>query len=97
MSDARHLADGSLLPPSFCPGCRYRMDAATAAEGDHRPSVGDYSVCLNCGEILRYSAGLCLCRDTSNLADLDEEGRRTIRQARRLIIQRGPIPRMEAP
>jgi len=42
----------------FCPSCKSRLDAATAvneAEDDFSsPQEGDFSICLECGEVLVF-------------------------------------------
>lgn len=69
MKDTHLLgADGSVLPESVCPTCKYVMDAATDSKGIHRPSAGDFSVCAKCGEIMLFNEDLTLCEAT--LSDL---------------------------
>jgi hypothetical protein len=81
MSDPR---DG--LPPANCPTCDYHMDAATPA--------GDFSLCLNCGEALRFDEALRLVAvKPGELADLDDAGWRQIWRGQQLIRARGPIRR----
>jgi uncharacterized protein with PIN domain len=48
------------VPESRCPVCEYPMNAATAFnENDPVPPVADdLSVCMNCGEILKFSSDL---------------------------------------
>ncbi len=41
-----------------CPTCGYRMDAATATRGKARPRPGDFSLCLYCGQALRFDEQL---------------------------------------
>lgn len=48
-----------------CPHCGYLMDAASNADASKAaPVPGDYSVCLNCGEFLRFGSRLRLGRLT---------------------------------
>jgi hypothetical protein len=91
MSDPR---DG--LPPANCPTCDYHMDAATPAGDDEdvRPKSGDFSLCLNCGEALRFDEALRLVAvKPGELADLDDAGWRQIWRGQQLIRARGPIRR----
>lgn len=47
------------IPLTKCPTCGYEMDAATClADESARPTEGDLSVCLCCGELLAYTASL---------------------------------------
>ena len=48
------------MPLSYCPSCGYKMNAATSLENDAVPKSGDFSVCLRCGEILRFDENLLL-------------------------------------
>lgn len=48
----------SAIPLSSCPHCRGDLSAATDPIGQARPSPGDYSVCANCGGLLRFAADL---------------------------------------
>ena len=40
------------MPPQMCPACGYVLYAATEAHrGDDKPSPGNVSICLNCGDV----------------------------------------------
>jgi len=41
-----------------CPTCARPIDAATGMLTDARPEPGDFSMCVTCGEILRYQEDL---------------------------------------
>jgi len=41
-----------------CPECNYHSDAATALDGDYKPSDGDISLCFNCGAINQFDSEL---------------------------------------
>lgn len=41
-------------PDYNCPACSTLLDAATAIRHDCQPLPGDFTVCINCGEILRF-------------------------------------------
>ena len=52
-----------------CPVCHYEMDRTTALTGDdHTPSPGDITLCLKCGEIMRFDENLIM--EAATLADL---------------------------
>jgi hypothetical protein len=51
----------TLLPrPSLCPSCGYTLSAAGSIPEDagRRPSPGDFSVCMNCCQLLAYNDDL---------------------------------------
>ena len=44
---------------AVCPNCAHPLSRATGLEGpDAIPEDGDYSVCLYCGQLLRFGGGL---------------------------------------
>lgn len=45
-------------PTSRCPACGYVIDRASSVEGDATPTPGDFSVCMDCGAVLRFDAAL---------------------------------------
>jgi hypothetical protein len=63
------------VPPSICPTCQYLNDAATYLQDETvQPKPDDFSVCLNCGEILIFNADLTTRSVTLNdLVDLPPE------------------------
>ena len=83
------------FPPieSRCPQCGYKLDAATKAYGEEAsPEAGDTSVCLNCGQVLKYQADLTLRKATAaEIRELMDDGDawRTIEKAQRFIYERG--------
>lgn len=42
----------------ICPTCGKRFDTATQVEGQSGPAPKDWTLCLYCGEILRFDAEL---------------------------------------
>lgn len=46
------------LFPTLCPHCGHLLDAATGFEDDAKPSPGDFSLCINCIEPLRFDDNL---------------------------------------
>lgn len=63
------------LVESRCPQCNYKLTGATVAHGeDQKPDEGDNSVCLNCGQVLKYQADLTLRKATAGeISELMEE------------------------
>lgn len=50
----------TVLEVTKCPVCDANLNAAAPAEGENRPNPGDYSLCLYCGEYLRFTDELKL-------------------------------------
>lgn len=75
------------LRPSRCPHCGYNTDAATALAGPTlRPSPGDLSVCLGCGEALQYDRRLRLVRiSAAELAALNPDEREALREVQEAV------------
>jgi hypothetical protein len=70
-----------------CPACGKELDAATALGGDDaKPRVGDFTICLYCGALQRFTA-------TGGLepyevpASADKETRQRVALARAFIVQ----------
>lgn len=80
-----------------CPTCGYFFDSGTIAVGDEtlRPGIGDFTICVNCGELLRYGEGFFVQEvEPEDLEGLDAEQRRMITKAQMFIHKRGLIPRL---
>ena len=43
-----------------CPRCEKKLDCSTNVTGEVGPSAGDFSVCIGCTQILRYTAAMTL-------------------------------------
>jgi len=41
-----------------CSKCGYTMDYTTGVTGEHIPVEGDLSICLKCGDVTCFTAGL---------------------------------------
>jgi ribosomal protein S27AE len=77
------------LPESRCPKCGYRMDAATAVEGESTPVPDDVSMCARCGELLQFAPDMSLrSLPASEYDALGFEQWRVINRMRKLIAQR---------
>lgn len=79
-----------LLPnKDGCPVCFHRLDAATCATGDARPTPGDLTVCLYCTTFLRFDDHLRHVKlEEGEFSKLDAMERRTLVRARNLIRAR---------
>lgn len=84
----RRDSDKDNILASSCPRCGYRMDTATAIDDTDkvRPSPGDFSVCMRCGQTLRFDEDMepVLCLD-EELSELTPKQMERIRHAQRLI------------
>ncbi len=70
-------------PLAACPTCRRPIDAATSVTTDACPEPGDFSVCVTCGEILRYREDLTVRK--CEAPELDDPG---LPQHERAVIER---------
>jgi len=43
------------VAPRFCPKCFYLLDAATSLLGEVQPMPGDFTVCIGCACVLRFT------------------------------------------
>jgi len=69
-----------------CPSCGSVLDAASGPNGAV-PRPGDFSICAYCGVTLRFEDPLPQTRlaTDEDLAELDDEGRKGMEQARSLV------------
>lgn len=65
--DDRMAASGERLPPAPCPACHEVQNAATCIDDDvARPKPNDFSVCINCGEVLLFNDDMTVRRAELN-------------------------------
>ena len=48
----------TVVPTSFCPYCLKKLNRAGHMNRQFRPRPGDFSVCIDCGNILQFDADL---------------------------------------
>ena len=48
------------MPEAHCPNCGALFTAATCVFAEKRPAPGDITLCVCCGEILRFEEGLTI-------------------------------------
>ncbi len=79
--------DGKELPSSPCPTCGYVMDDATCiSQTKGRPSSGDLSLCMKCGEILLFTDRLNLrVAELNDMIGLPKETNDLLTRAQKLI------------
>ncbi len=73
-----------------------KISAATIApgQGDHRPNVGDLSVCVDCGEALEFGEGMTVQLASINTLILaGEAGREIIGKAQEFIRKKKALKR----
>jgi hypothetical protein len=54
------------VPESSCPNCGKRLDSAVSTEGDHKPSPGDITICMDCRH-------LCIFAEDMGLRELTDD------------------------
>jgi hypothetical protein len=67
---------------SACPTCGTTLNAASAVgEADSKPSQGDFTLCINCGTIMRFGEKLelilCSQQEVKEFMEM-EDGREAI-------------------
>jgi hypothetical protein len=86
VESSRRTASGSVLPMDECPVCHYEFDSATLVHGDGRPSPGNFTLCMKCGEILIFDEHLKVQPPSvSQLMNLSPGLSRILDRAQRLI------------
>lgn len=70
-------------PATWCPCCFHTLTATTCTTGEHSPEPGDYTICINCGEVLRWNDRMDL--DQSSLMEIPEDSRMRFAQVVQVI------------
>jgi hypothetical protein len=52
------------MPLRICPFCSWRLDGVTNLTSKERPSVGDFTVCINCHSVLRFGLDMDLMKSS---------------------------------
>lgn len=58
----------SRIPDQWCPVCFAALDGASSMGSESIPEPGDFMVCINCGDVLRFGDDLYLV--PSNLMEV---------------------------
>jgi hypothetical protein len=58
------LKDQYRVPLSACPSCGTQCDAASTTNESTQPVPGDISICVRCGELLKFGDDMRLMRLT---------------------------------
>lgn len=83
------------IPAQPCPRCQYPQDTAEVPDKpDVQPGPGDVSICLNCGDLLRFNDAMMLVVPTADeevqmYLDFDLKQRRIVHTAQKYIKERG--------
>lgn len=87
------------VPPSLCLQCGYSTDRATNITGDKGPQPDDFTLCLNCGGVMKFGSDLRLMMSTFDAArrQLPPRLLDQLTTAQGLIQRRGPIEKREKP
>ena len=89
MKESQLTAAGDQLPEVKCVVCGHPLDAATCLEGDHRPAVGDVSMCVECGEVYEFDAQMKLVQvNLASLLELDPTQHNLIAKAQSIIREK---------
>ena len=76
----------SRLPPAACPHCGALLDACTSLDGDHQPSPGDWTVCIECAGVSRWDASFNLrAPEREAFADITDSERALIENGQRAV------------
>lgn len=85
-------ATGKELPKSKCPTCGHILDAATCTYSNARPRPGDFTVCISCGEILRFGEDMVPGFATvGDMLEVSDKVKDYLDQAQHLIRRYRPI------
>lgn len=80
------------MPDALCPCCGYKFNRASNTRGTDKPVVGDFSVCINCGALLRFDANLVpVLTDDKFYEDLTDKQQQMVRVIQKFIRDRGFI------
>jgi hypothetical protein len=70
MTKSRFTTDGysGRMPAAFCPGCFKVLDGVTNLESSEAPKSGDFTICIYCAAVLRFTENMQL--ELSSLEDI---------------------------
>jgi hypothetical protein len=79
------------FPAAFCPVCFQVLDAATAMQDKAVPEPGDYTICIECGAVLRFGPKMDLL--LSSLMEIPMSARMDFAKVVTEVKKRGPFKR----
>jgi hypothetical protein len=68
-----------------CPTCSLSLGAVVAVGTSRRPRRGNYAICHNCGELLRFAEGLALEKVDILKANVDPDVLAQVYKVRELV------------
>jgi hypothetical protein len=78
------------MPLCFCPVCSYKLDGVTNMTSRDAPTVGDFTVCIDCRSVLRFGLGMKL--EKSALIEVPTHLRASFAKLIR-VMEEMPLPR----
>ena len=87
------MAEQNLLPETHCLRCSATISAATAIKHESAPGPGDWSICLECGDLAKFTAAMGLRVPTiAEIAELPPDQRKEIKRIQeKIVLQRGVV------
>lgn len=80
--------------PQACPVCSYLVDSHSGAYEEVVPAEGDFSLCIQCGAILRFGPTLQLSVVPDvHATDADDDTKFNVLRAQQLIRRLQPLRR----
>ncbi len=92
--DTKHEANLSINPEN-CPNCGHKFDCDSSlfTPGDPKPSPGDITVCIRCGEFMRFDQQMHRVPLTvDEFVELSADIRGQLNRIREVILEmRAPV------
>jgi hypothetical protein len=89
---------GYPIKPTLCLKCGYATDMASNVSSKGKPQPGDYTLCLNCGQLMQFNDKLYpVMLGDGKVAELTDQQRRIVEATKAFIRRRGPIPKRGKP
>ena len=92
MRKTRFIPDGltTRTPMQFCPSCLTKIDAhSSLTDKDYSPQPDDFTICLNCGALLKFGPKLDL--HLSSLMEVPMHSRMDFAKVVQTVKERGLI------
>jgi hypothetical protein len=67
-----------IITSGICPRCGYEFDAASAADDEAVPEVGDVTICLRCAQPMVFTSSGPQGLSEEDVDNLDREQRRAL-------------------
>lgn len=73
------------IPETACPTCNLSLGAVVGVGGGRPPRRGNFAVCHNCGELLRFAEGLALEKCDMTKVDVPAAVLAKVYEVRKLV------------